>query len=179
MSSQSSAEGGSAFSNAAWWGRGWVSALSQVDTLRPALQLWYCGFDREWSHASPPSLTNPLSFQEAQSQPVSPAYRSYLTRPTRQSYKKKRKTETCSTPPLTVLRVLFSLSLLLSQFFRLCGLWLWHNPVFEKPSLRTLLTLCARGCVYASMYVHISLRTVLLSSSFDKLVKKAYSHDWE
>lgn len=151
----SSAEGGSAFSNAAWWGRGWVSALSQVDTLRPALQLWYCGFDREWSHASPPSLTNPLSFQEAQSQPVTPAYRSYLTRPTRQSYKKKKNRNLLHTSPNRSQSSLLSFASAQPVFQALWSLALAQPSVWETFAPHTADSVCTGLCLCKHVRSHL------------------------
>lgn len=83
--------------------------------------------------------------------------------PRRKSNLYNNKKNTCYTPLKTQL----------SQFFRLWGrlLCLWHNPVFEKPSHCTLLSLCAR-CVFMQACTLTSPCTVLLSSSFDKLTCK-------
>lgn len=87
-----------------------------------------------------------------------------------QKKKQNKKNPVTHTPKNTPL--LFSLSPLHSQFFRLCvcSLRLWHNPVFEKP-LRTLLSLCAPS-VFMQACTLVSPCTVHLSSSFDKLTCK-------
>lgn len=66
----------------------------------------------------------------------------------------------------------FSLSLLSSQFFMLCGLSfsLWHKPLLERPSHCTPLSLCVqRVCLCKLVRSHHIPPQPFLSSSFDKL----------
>lgn len=95
-----------------------------------------------------------------------------ISHPYREGKKKQNKNPVTHTSKNTPL--LFSLSPLHSQFFRLCvcSLRLWHNPVFEKPlARRTLLRLCALR-VFVQACTLVSPCTVHLSSSFDKLTCK-------
>lgn len=155
----------------AWQNRGWISALSQVDTLR--VVPWSSESPSGWSHHFPSQAFESL-FQPGSWITVTHSCSSSPMMGSDHEGNIFKKTVSHTHLPKRPSHAVLSRSPLLSQFFRLCvcSLCLWHSPVFEKPpSRRTLPSLCAL-CVFMQACTLVSPCAVRLSSSFDKLTCK-------
>lgn len=110
--------------------------------------------------ASPPNLTNPLSFLEAQPQPVTPAYRSSLTRPTRQTYSKKNR-NLLHTSPNRSQNSLLSFASAQPVFQALWSLALAQPGVWETFAPHTADSVCTGLCLCKHVRSHLPPHSLL------------------